>query len=394
MRRGVSPAVIALIVIVIAVAASVALYYMMFNKMLRHTPTVPVKLGAVYVEGVKSGIGYIDIYVLSTVTTKVDTVYLQRCGSTTSIAAIKLPHPITLVKGSVTLIHIPLVNLGINPASLPNKVCISLGTSKGITAVGATAIDIAKYLELASRRAVIGFIAGRDTSCALGDRRVNPSDIEWFYINLVTGSLEYRLVVGGKHYDYRGRATFLYNKTVLDLRAMSWEQRFKLGPAVIVVNPYLAAKDFVFRVIDIYGHVYTFDLKKLVPNPDEVALDILVLWEDLWSPIATPSTASLDNYVDHVVRVTVFTNNTVRIEVLHASGCFIHFFVVSPPPFDEIPKILEQYMKNGFRLPESDGIVYVKTHGAAVPPIGPDKIWDPVNGEWVTSWPPVFYKSG
>ena len=396
MRRGISPAVVALIVIIVAVAASIALYYTMFSKMLRHTPSVPVKLGTVYIEGVRSGIGYIDLYVLSTVTTKVDMVYLQRCGSTTTLLAIRLPHPVTLVKGSVTLIHIPLINLRVNPASLPSQVCVSLGTEKGITATSSTAVEIAKYLEMASKRAVIGLIAGRDTSCFVGDRRVNPNDIEWLYVNLVTGSLEYRLLVWGKKYDYSGEATFIYGsgtKTVIDLRSMSWSQRFKLGPVIIVVNPHLAAEDYVVQVIDIYGHVYTFDMKKLVPNPDQVAMDILVLWEDLWSPIATPATASLDNYVDHVVRVTVFVNNTVRVEVLHASGCYIHFFAVNPPPFDEVPKILEQYMKSGFRLPASYGIVYAKTHGAAVPPLGSRDIWDPIHGVWVSKWPPVFYKS-
>jgi hypothetical protein len=237
---------------------------------------------------------------------------------------------------------------------------------------------------------MIGLVAGHCCSCSVGDRSLSTSDLHWVYVNLATGEYRVRYLSGSTVREARGYARVLLNASTLDLSKLSWSERYALGPVVIMVNPYMATRDYTVTIIDINGGVHQFILHRLVDDPSQVVLDAAAFWEDLWWP---GTTASLDNYIDHVIRVTVFANKTARVEVLHASGCYLHMLMYRPgglPGFDSVPGIIERYLANDYRLPQSDGVVYVKTHGASVPPAGDSRVWDPVRGVWVEEWPIIF----
>ncbi len=90
----------------------------------------------------------------------------------------------------------------------------------------------------------------------------------------------------------------------------------------------------------------TTDMPVLVKDPHQVLIDALILWEDLWWP---RTSAVLDDYLDHVIRFTLFVNGTARIEVVKAKGCYLHMFIYgsSTPSFDIIPSVVKEYMDNG-----------------------------------------------
>ncbi len=388
MSRGLSNIVAVVVLIVMIVALSLFLY-MSYSQRFR-VPEIRKEIGLMRVEGVRAGIGFVDLFVKSLdVETDVDMLYLVECDSMKVYTAVKLPSKIHVVPGRTVLIHAPLIGLGIDLESLPSEACVALGTRKGITLVSSSPIPFAYYLRLAAEKATIGLVAARDVSCTVGDLNVDPSQVHWIYLNLVTGRYRFEYVSGTDVRYLEGRATFIFENSTLDLSRMSWDQRYGLGPVVIFVNPYFATQNYSIHVIDIHGNDHSFTLEKLVDSVEQVSMDIVALWEDLWWP---NTSSDLDNYVDHVVRLTVFVNNTARIEVISASGCYLHMFMLSPPSFEEVEKIVEEYQENGHRLDAESGVVYVKSHGAAIPPLDPYDIWDPVNGEWVSKWPPVFYR--
>jgi len=242
---------------------------------------------------------------------------------------------------------------------------------------------------IAKANTIVGLLAGRCCSCDVGDRSLNLTEIHWLYVNLVTGWYRFRYIDGSITREASGYARVLTSNT-LYLNGTEWLERYHLGPVVIMLNPERGAKDYTVTIVDINGVVHEYTLRKLVDDPSLVAIDAVVFWEDTW----WPSTSTLlDNYIDHVIRVTVFVNDTVRIEVMAASGCFLHMFMYSIsglPDFNEVPSIVRKYLENNYRLSASDGVVYVKTHGAGVPPLDSRDIWDPVGDRWVSSWPVVF----
>ncbi len=387
--KAVANAIIVLILIGIVVVSAFLLYMWSSKEISMVTPAVE-SVGVMKIEGVRAGIGFIDLFVRSiSISTNVDTLYLIDCTTSNIYTAIKLPKRIAVHPGEAILVHVPLVGLGIDLESLPREACVALGTAAGISLESLQPLPLGDYLKEASVKATIALIACRGVSCTVGDRNVDPNNIHWVYINLVTGGYRLKYIAGSDEREATGKATFIRDSNTLDLSSMSWEERYALGPVVIFINPYYASKDYTIRVIDIHGGEKVYTLRKLVDGPDKVSLDIVALWEDLWWP---GTTSDLDNYVDHVVRLTIFVNNTARIEVLHASGCYLHMFALNPPSFDAIQDIVKQYQDNGFRLPQGSGIIYVKTHGAEVPPLDKEDLWDPVNGKWVESWPPVFYR--
>ena len=70
----------------------------------------------------------------------------------------------------------------------------------------------------------------------------------------------------------------------------------------------------------------------MTPVPQAVlGMDIIVLWEDLWSnPEWTHGTFKDERaWLDHVVRVTWLENGEVRIGVYRCSGAYLHVFALS-----------------------------------------------------------------
>ena len=381
------PAVAAIIITVVAASLMVYVYtHHAVEKAGSEASGAP--LCKVKIDAVSVGEGFIVVYARGLeCSLKIDRIYVQDINGNT-VGYIPVVPPVTLRPGETRAIIAPLTLLQ-SPrgnVSLPERVRISLASGSGVTAPALLEGDVHRL----TVSATIGLLASRGVSCSVGDLRVDPARIHWVYINLVNGMYKFKYVGGSTVRVASGKALIFTNDT-LDLSKMSWSQRYRLGPVVVMLNPYRATRTYTVQVINIRGGVARYTLAPLASDENQVVYDAVLLWEDLWWP---GTRASLDNYIDHVVRVTFFTNSTVRLEVLHMSGCYLHMLIYrpgGPPPFDTVPSIVRQYMSNSYRLPASAGVVYVKSHGAWAPPISSNKIWDPVNGAWVTSWPPVFY---
>ena len=412
---AISGLAIVLLILVVAIGAAslIYLWYTGFStsalgKINR------MQTGFVRVEAVQAGVGYVKLYVRSiNFVGKVDTVYFLDPNDYSVLAYAILPEPVNFTKGEVKEIVVPLILvkavsakaplvLGLEanqPAAyfaiadvLSKPVLIGLGTygvgGISVTAISEEPINMKQYIASAQSKAVIGLLAGRTRA----GRAMDKNYIHYIRLNLVTGEYEMIYIAGTTVKTASGRAKVFTETNRLDLSRLSWKKRYDLGPVIVFLNPYFAVKPYSVTVVNIHGRPFTATLKSLVPDKTLVGLDAVVFWEDLWWP---GTGASLDNYIDHVVRITAFTNDTVRIEVIHASGCYLHMLFINPPPADKntIQRIVEQYMsKPRYRLPPESGAVYVKTHGAYVPPLGPHDIWDPIKGDWATTWPPVFYR--
>jgi len=372
--------------------------------------------GFIKVEAVKAGIGYVKLYIRSIdFEGKVDAVYFLDPRGHTLLAFARLLQSVEISTGKLVEIVVPLIlveylsanalqALGIGVSDflqlqsvqeiLGKPILVGVGSYGSnrisVQAVSTEPVNLAPYLRKAVR-ALIGFLAERDWEEG-GPLDINPNKIHYIRVNLVTG--EYELIFINGPNDVRrasGRAKVLKNTNVLDLRKLSPEERYRLGPTIVFINPYFAAKDYEVTIVNIGGGSIRIPMKKLVDGRGFVGLDALVCWEDLWWP---NTWANLDDYRDHVVRITVFTNDTIRIEVVQAKGGYVHVFFINPPPTykEKLQNIVKYYMDNNHTLPPEAGAVYVKAHGASIPLLDSNDLWDPVEGTWITRWPPVFYK--
>ncbi|MEM0480857.1 MAG: hypothetical protein QXQ14_01585 [Candidatus Aenigmatarchaeota archaeon] len=108
---------------------------------------------------------------------------------------------------------------------------------------------------------------------------------------------------------------------VVQTQTSSWNNKPLDSPIIIFKNPNLK-NVWIFNWTDPHGS-FLFKL-----NPIENAIeDILIFWEDLYNPFNPPST--LDDWKDHVVRVTLVGSNTYRIAVYLAKGGYKHQFYIS-----------------------------------------------------------------
>ncbi len=113
---------------------------------------------------------------------------------------------------------------------------------------------------------------------------------------------------------------------------VSWEDRPVDTPVILVFNPKMGKEDWVFTWVDPHG-THRFYLQGL---SEQAAVDFLVFWEDLFYPAEPPS--QVDDWKDHVVRVTLFTNNTYRIAVFLAKGGYSHkFYLPVTVEFERVP---------------------------------------------------------
>ena len=395
--KSISSLVAILLLILISTISSLIIYFTYQGSLGEMQENVQVIRGFIKVEAVGPGIGYVKLYIRSVdFEGKIDVVYFLDPGDYTVLAFTRLIQPVELSAGELVEVTIPLILAEYfqplkDALSRPVLVGVGVYSSSGIAilAVSRETVNLAPYLREAIR-ALIGFIAERDYGGGRLD--INPEKIHYVKINLITGEYEFIYIDGPN--DVRratGYAKVFKDINVLDLRKLSWEERYALGPVVVFINPHFAVKDYEVTIINTGGGVIRIPVKKLVDDKRLVGLDAIACWEDLWWP---NTGASLDDYRDHVVRITVFTNNTIRIEVIHTAAGYIHVFFIKPPPADreKLKNLVNQYMNNNYMLPPETGVVYVKAHDVSIPPLDPHDLWDPVKGEWITRWPLVFYR--
>lgn len=185
----------------------------------------------------------------------------------------------------------------------------------------------------------------KPTLLALRAYRYSEARSHWVVFDYNTGRYRlYDLTDGSLRGPYPGVAPLLEGVdeyTILE-EWVPWGQRPVDSPIVIVVNPRNALDDWAFSWNDPHG-THRFYLEAL---GGDVEIDFLVFWEDLFNPYSPPG--SVDDWKDHVVRVTVFTNGTYRIAVFMAKGGYKHEF----------------YLDVAGEAPLSGGLVYAKPFGA------------------------------
>ena len=398
----------------VAIMCSLAIYFTYHSFLGETQKRARVIKGFIKVESVKAGIGYIKLYVRSIdFDGKVDVVYFLDPHDYRLLALARLPQPVEVCIGKLVEITIPfhlieylsadaMQILGVRVEGFlylqpleevfGKPVLVGVGSYSlngvAVLAVSTKPISLTEYLRKAIK-AFVGFLAERDFGGRALD--MNPNRIHYVRINLVTGEYELIYIDGDDVKTASGRAKVLKDTNVIDLSKLNREERYKLGPVIVFVNPYFAAKDYEVEIIDIRGTHLKIPMEKLVDDKSLVGLDALVCWEDLWWP---GTSASLDDYQDHIVRITAFTNDTVRIEIVYTEAGYIHVFFIDPPLADKgkLQDLVRRYRDNNYRLPPETGVVYVKAHNVKIPPPDSHDLWDPVAGKWVVEWPIVFYR--
>ena len=155
----------------------------------------------------------------------------------------------------------------------------------------------------------------------------------WVVFNYITGNyLIYQSTDGDLNAELgpsEGVAPILQNINNYTIQTSwsSWNNRPVDSPIIIVKNP---SKNsiWIFNWTDPHGSF----LFRLYPVENAID-DFLVFWEDLYNPF-NPS-SRLDDWKDHVVRVTLLPGNVYRIAVYLAKGGYKHQFYVatiSPNP--------------------------------------------------------------
>ncbi|MDY6769083.1 MAG: hypothetical protein SVW02_03180 [Candidatus Nanohaloarchaea archaeon] len=99
----------------------------------------------------------------------------------------------------------------------------------------------------------------------------------------------------------------------------SWDERNYSTPIILVENPKPeASRPWTFNWTDPHGQ-FNFTMPG-IPNAQQ---DYLIFWEDLYNPF---DTHSLDDWKDHVVRISFVPPDTYRIAVYLAKGGYKHDF--------------------------------------------------------------------
>ncbi len=313
-------------------------------------------------------------------------VYIFTYPNRALIDVIKLNPPVYVPLGKTVSI---LINVG----SILNKIgskyiLVAVGSEAGATiAMYGTPIPIKQIQQYLSKSTEFVLLAAR-TGTGL---EVDPTQIHFVIINPALDTYKFYYIDGSTTETASGQLTML-TTNILYLNETTLQQRYDLGPVVVFVDPYNAAKTYTVTIVDIYGTPHTFTLTKLVNDPSEVVADYLICWEDLWWP---GTTANLDNYIDEVIRVTIFINGTVRIQPLHGSGGFLHMFMLGSLTESQILAAVNAYVNLNYCLKGTQYtfIVFVKPHNTEYSATVSAQLWDPNTCTYITVPPlPVFYR--
>jgi len=113
---------------------------------------------------------------------------------------------------------------------------------------------------------------------------------------------------------------------------VEWSNKPVDSPLIIIYNPTGGREDWIFTWHDPNG-TFSFLFQSL---GKEAAVDFVIFWEDLYYPAAPPT--KIDDWKDHVVRVTIFINGTYRLAIYMAKGDYQQeFYVGVSEPYENIP---------------------------------------------------------
>lgn len=116
-----------------------------------------------------------------------------------------------------------------------------------------------------------------------------------------------------------GRAVTYSNTNSISIS----QGQFGYTPIVIVYNPTRGNSDWTLTIYTVEG---TFSYYvQAVSSSKPITADFIVLWGDQVNPIFQTTD---DDWRDHVVRVTVFSDGTSRIAVMTAKGGYQHDFYI------------------------------------------------------------------
>jgi len=344
----------ALLLVLLVVAGAVALWILQQQLHSEYTKAAQERLPSkIKVDAVEVGLdGTVVLYIrtLDDYTSKVQTFYLVDPVSDLALAVYN--YEVTLSPGNVTRVLIPSYVL--KGTSLPERSYLVLKTGSA-TSLTTVAVVPRQVLEQALAREFpkLAYRAYESSS--------NLNINHYVVLDPVRGDFRLHDDPTGK--DFYGKAPLITDSEVRLPGWVPWSNRPFDSPVIVAVNPTYARRDWVFTV-NLAGQPYRFYLQAL---GEEALGDYLLLWEDLYNPFRPPS--SVDDWMDHVVRVTLFENGTLRVAILRAKGGYRQAFYVGLPSINAPPAhpsagCCSSSISNIGRLPCGDSCVYCKDFNA------------------------------
>ncbi len=284
----------------------------------------------------KPRIGFLEIHVYTTCRAVVDTVYFLDPVTRDVLIPVRLLAPVELKPWQVNRIVLPLLEISKRLEELDRPLAVALGTSAGFTLVSSNWVNPYSETKKALENAWLVLLADRDGRGGATTYQWWAS--HWVAFNFVTGEYFFYTYTGSTSTTrplgpYQGVAPVLRDtdRFVVQCTRHRVSNAPVKSPVVIVFNPTNGLEDWTFTWIDAsfdgecggVGCAEVFHVPRLAAKPGEVVYDFLVFWEDLWNPVYNPR---LDDWIDHVVRVTLFINGTIRLQVFIAKGGYLHVF--------------------------------------------------------------------
>jgi len=352
-RFGVSHVFTSVVVCILVVVVSLLFYVFSSGFVVRMPSSRSVSdVGKMYVVGYRSGPGYLVYYVVTRGPIVVRDVVIEYLNG--SIACVEVfPGGLRLEPGTVNTI--PIIGTLLHcERPIPDVGYVLFTSSSSVLAMSSPV----KLRPIKHGLEELRFAYFEDEVARSSNRLyVNLSSDYWDSILVYPFAKIYAVrCQGNKCGSIWTKTTTVLpiGQNVLDIADMTLEQRYNLGPIVVVINPTYATENWTFKIIDALGGVHTFTLKKLVDSRTKVVIDMLLLWEDTWHPgvlkeiqegLYNPDYV-IDNWLDSIIRITIFVNDTIRIHVLSEGGAWMHAFFLEPPEPSSIENFLEKEIPN------------------------------------------------
>lgn len=330
-RIGINPVLTTLMLVVLAVGSSLILYAWVSSSVPKakreEALEAKVKLEAYSI----TPNGGLILYVRNIGSTRlvVDAIYLEIDGSATLVRR----GDVVLEPGEVERIVVDSFTVRRAAGGMSSQVSLKLASEVGVEA--SVLLPTSAFKEAVKRKPpLIGLVAYPSSSRA-----------HWVILDYSQGSYilygDYGPGISEATRVAEGTAPVLTNvdEYTISETWVPWDQRPVDSPVLIVVNPTKAHQDWVFTWHDPHG-TFRFYLEAL---EGDVETDFLIFWEDIYYP---PTHPRVDDWKDHVVRITVFTNGTYRIAVYLAKGGYMHKFMLGvTEPYETAPQQSERYTK-------------------------------------------------